>query len=113
MPTYEYACGKCGTRFDAVQAFNDAPLATCEVCSGPLRRVYGNVGIVFKGSGFYKTDSRTATSGSKSEVAPKAAENGKSEISTSEAAPKPAAANSSTSTDGAKSASPKEPAAKP
>ena len=58
MPTYSYACTECGNRFDAAQAFSDAALTTCPQCSGRLRKLFGNVGVVFKGSGFYRTDSR-------------------------------------------------------
>jgi putative FmdB family regulatory protein len=60
LPTYEYACTACGHRLDAVQKFSDDPLTECLECGGPLRKVYGAVGIVLKGSGFYKTDSRAA-----------------------------------------------------
>jgi putative FmdB family regulatory protein len=60
MPTYEYACTSCGHHLDAVQSFTDDPLTTCPDCGGPLRKVYGAVGIVLKGSGFYKTDSRAS-----------------------------------------------------
>ncbi len=67
MPTYDYACTSCGHRFEAVQSFSDRALTTCPVCQGPLRKVFGNVGIVLKGSGFYKTDNRksAASNGSK------------------------------------------------
>lgn len=58
MPTYEYRCEACGHTFDIIQGFADAALTTCDVCGGTLRKVYAPVGIVFKGSGFYKTDSR-------------------------------------------------------
>jgi putative FmdB family regulatory protein len=58
MPTYEYACTECGNRIEAVQSIADAPLTTCTVCGGHLRKVFSPVGIVFKGSGFYRTDSR-------------------------------------------------------
>jgi putative FmdB family regulatory protein len=58
MPTYEYACTECGDRTEVVQSFADAPPTTCTVCGGPLRKVFSPVGIVFKGSGFYRTDSR-------------------------------------------------------
>jgi putative FmdB family regulatory protein len=58
VPTYSYACTECGDRFDAVQAFSDAALTTCSKCSGRLRKLFGNVGVVFKGSGFYRNDSR-------------------------------------------------------
>lgn len=58
MPTYSYACTVCGHRFDAQQAFTDDPLTECPECSSPLRKLFGNVGVVFKGSGFYRTDAR-------------------------------------------------------
>jgi putative FmdB family regulatory protein len=58
MPTYEYACTECGDRTEVVQSISDAPLTTCTVCGGKLRKVFSPVGIVFKGSGFYRTDSR-------------------------------------------------------
>ena len=60
MPTYEYACAECGERLEAVQRFSDDPLTECPACAGRLRKVFSPVGIVFKGSGFYRTDSRTA-----------------------------------------------------
>ena len=66
MPTYEYACTGCGHRLEAVQSFTDDPLTTCPECGEALRKVYGAVGIVLKGSGFYKTDSRAASSSSSS-----------------------------------------------
>lgn len=58
MPTYEYRCKSCGHEMEVQQAFTDAPLETCPECEGALRKVYGNVGIAFKGSGFYKNDAR-------------------------------------------------------
>lgn len=67
MPTYTYACKQCGRSFDAVQSFTDPALTTCEVCGGPLHKHYGSIGVTFKGSGFYRTDSRrkqSATAGS-------------------------------------------------
>ncbi len=60
MPTYEYACKACGDHIEVVQSFKDDPLATCPSCGGALRKVFGSIGIVFKGSGFYKTDSRSS-----------------------------------------------------
>jgi putative FmdB family regulatory protein len=60
LPTYEYACTACGHRLDAVQKFSDDALTVCPECGGTLRKVYGAVGIVLKGSGFYKTDSRVS-----------------------------------------------------
>src|SRR5579875_2797936 len=65
MPTYEYACKSCGEHLEVVQSFKDEPLTTCPNCSGALRKVFGNIGIAFKGSGFYKTDSRSSGSGAK------------------------------------------------
>ncbi|CAB4758687.1 unannotated protein [freshwater metagenome] len=58
MPTYEYACTECGHEFEAFQSFTDAALTHCPECKGAIQKVYSNVGVVFKGSGFYKTDSR-------------------------------------------------------
>jgi len=58
MPTYEYRCKECGEQLEVVQAFTDDPLTECPACSGPLRKVFGNIGVTFKGSGFYRTDSR-------------------------------------------------------
>jgi putative FmdB family regulatory protein len=58
MPTYDYACTECGDRTEVVQSIADAPPTTCAVCGGRLRKVFSPVGIVFKGSGFYRTDSR-------------------------------------------------------
>ncbi|HWG93568.1 MAG TPA: FmdB family zinc ribbon protein [Mycobacteriales bacterium] len=66
MPTYQYACTACGEQLEAVQAFTDAPLTDCPACDGRLRKVFSAVGVVFKGSGFYKTDSRKSSSSSSS-----------------------------------------------
>ena len=66
MPTYEYVCTKCGEGLEAVQSFNDPPLTKCPSCKGKLRKVFSAAGIVFKGSGFYKTDSRSGSKGSDS-----------------------------------------------
>ena len=63
MPTYQYACTSCGERLEVVQKFTDDPLTVCPSCQGTLRKVFSAVGVVFKGSGFYKTDSRAKTSG--------------------------------------------------
>ena len=62
MPTYQYACTECGDRSEVVQRFSDDPLTVCSVCGGKLRKVFSPVGIVFKGSGFYRTDSRNGSS---------------------------------------------------
>ena len=60
MPTYEYACKACGEHLEVVQSFKDEPLTTCPACGGPLRKVFGSIGIAFKGSGFYRTDNGPA-----------------------------------------------------
>ncbi|MDO5093341.1 MAG: zinc ribbon domain-containing protein [Propionibacteriaceae bacterium] len=65
MPTYQYRCKACGEELEAVQQFSDPALTTCPACSGELRKVYNAVGVVFKGSGFYATDSRKQPSTSK------------------------------------------------
>ena len=62
MPTYQYTCTECGEPVEAVQKFTDAPLTVCTACGGRLRKVFSPVGIVFKGSGFYRTDSRNGAS---------------------------------------------------
>ena len=76
MPTYQYRCTECGHDLEAVQKFSDAALTECPACGGPLRKVFNAVGVVFKGSGFYRTDSRkdagkgpsTSSSGAKSDT---------------------------------------------
>jgi putative FmdB family regulatory protein len=72
MPTYEYACVECGHHVEVVQSMSDPPLAVCSACGGKLRKVFSPIGIVFKGSGFYRTDSRgktTAKEGAAKETA--------------------------------------------
>ncbi|MGW5267091.1 FmdB family zinc ribbon protein [Rhodococcus sp. NPDC003994] len=66
MPTYSYACTECDNRFDIVQSFSDDSLTVCPQCSGKLRKLFNTVGIVFKGSGFYRNDSRGSSSSSES-----------------------------------------------
>ena len=73
MPTYQYACTECGHQLEAVQSFSDPALSECPNCEGKLRKVFNSVGIVFKGSGFYRTDSRAAQ---KDSEAAKASPNG-------------------------------------
>jgi putative FmdB family regulatory protein len=98
MPVYTYQCEDCGERFEAKQSFNDAPLTVCPTCEGKIHRVIQPVGVVFKGSGFYITDSRgkqnLATNGSKKEESKStesgsngSSENGGTTTSTEKAAP--------------------------
>ncbi|HEY0904701.1 MAG TPA: FmdB family zinc ribbon protein [Marmoricola sp.] len=98
MPTYQYSCTECGHFFEAVQSFSEDSLTVCPECSGKLRKVYNAVGVVFKGSGFYRTDSRSSSASSAD------SSTGSSSSSTSSgteskpaAAPKPAAAASASS----------------
>lgn len=67
MPTYQYACTECGHRFEEFQSFSQDALTTCPECSGRLRKVFNAVGVVFKGSGFYRNDSRKPEGATKSE----------------------------------------------
>ncbi len=66
MPTYEYSCRDCGEPLEVVQSIHDDSLTTCPRCGGSLRKLFGNVGVVFKGSGFYKNDSRSGSKGADS-----------------------------------------------
>jgi putative FmdB family regulatory protein len=101
MPTYEYECQACHRRVEAVQRFSDSPLTTCEHCGGTLRKVFSAVGVVFKGSGFYKTDSR----GAEKTSTPATATTTPAATSTTESSSTPAAttaatpASTSTTTD--------------
>jgi putative FmdB family regulatory protein len=107
MPTYEYACRQCGEHLEVVQAFSDDALTTCPNCGGDLKKVFGNIGIVFKGSGFYKTDSRSGSSGAKTSSAETPSSTGADTKSASEAT-KEAPAKSDAKSD--KAAAPSTPA---
>ncbi|MEU5861612.1 MULTISPECIES: FmdB family zinc ribbon protein [unclassified Nonomuraea] len=98
MPTYQYACNDCGEQLEVVQKFTDDALTVCPNCQGNLRKVFSAVGIVFKGSGFYRTDNRSSSSASSasSTTPSKPAESKSSESSSSSSstpAPAPAAAS--------------------
>ncbi|MCM3534498.1 FmdB family transcriptional regulator [Cellulosimicrobium funkei] len=82
MPTYAYSCTACGHAFDIHQSFSDDALTVCPECSGRLRKVFSSVGVTFKGSGFYRTDSR---SGGKTSTAPAASASSASSSSSSSA----------------------------
>ncbi|AYF72996.1 FmdB family transcriptional regulator [Nocardia yunnanensis] len=94
MPTYSYACTECDNKFDIVQSFSDDALTVCDRCNGKLRKLFNSVGIVFKGSGFYRTDSRN---GSTSTEPAKPATDGGSSAAASTPAVSTAASASSTS----------------
>ena len=87
MPTYQYTCTECGEPLEAVQKFTDAPLTVCPACGGRLRKVFSAVGIVFKGSGFYRTDSRNG-SGATAPAASSTSDSGSSNGSADKAADK-------------------------
>ena len=101
MPTYSYACTACGHAFEIVQSFSDDSLSVCPECEGRLRKVFSSVGVVFKGSGFYRNDARAgAKSSTLSPTAPAAT-------------PAPAAAAATPSTSSSSSSGSSTPAAKP
>lgn len=118
MPTYEYTCKSCGEHTEAVQSFSDDALTVCPNCGGTLRKVFGNIGISFKGSGFYKNDSRTSPGtgkktssessdgGSSSNGASKG-DSGSGAGSGSGSGEKAASGDSSSSSNGTTSGSPK------
>ena len=99
MPTYQYACTACGHRFEAVQSFSDSSLTDCPECAGRLRKVFSSVGIVFKGSGFYRTDSRSESKSS----ATAAASSDKPASSSDKSSDKSSAASSSASSSSSSS----------
>jgi putative FmdB family regulatory protein len=103
MPTYEYECQQCHERVEAVQKFTDAALTVCPLCGGELRKVFSAVGIVFKGSGFYKNDSRGSTSESstpaKTDTASTATPATPASSTTTTAPSVPSTTSSSTSSD--------------
>jgi putative FmdB family regulatory protein len=102
VPTYQYSCTECGHFLEAVQKFTDDALTVCPECGGKLRKVFNAVGVVFKGSGFYRTDSRSGSaekSGEKSAEKSSADKGEKSSTNSSNgtAAKQPAAAGSGSS----------------
>ncbi|MEV6007469.1 FmdB family zinc ribbon protein [Streptomyces sp. NPDC051976] len=101
MPTYQYQCTECGEGLEAVQKFTDDALTVCPNCSGRLRKVFSAVGVVFKGSGFYRTDSR----GSSSSSAPATKSGGSDSGSGSKADSKPAGSSTSSSSSASKGSS--------
>jgi len=111
VPTYEYVCTSCGHHSDAVQSFSDPPLQHCEVCGGPLRRVFHPAGILFKGSGFYSTDNRRvgpsgkAKPGERHAKSERSSEGGpSSDSSSSDGSSRSSAGSSSGSSEGKKAA---------
>ncbi|MFR9777079.1 FmdB family zinc ribbon protein [Micromonospora sp. MS34] len=98
MPTYQYACTACGHQLEAVQSFSDEPLTECPACEGRLRKLFNSIGIVFKGSGFYRTDSRSSGSDTTTSTTSKPAK--------SESSSTPSSTGSSASTGGSATKTP-------
>jgi putative FmdB family regulatory protein len=89
VPTYQYACTACGHQLEAVQTFADDPLTECPACEGRLRKLFSGIGVVFKGSGFYRTDSRAAATSSASASSSSSSEGAKKSDSTKSESAKP------------------------
>jgi putative FmdB family regulatory protein len=106
VPTYSYACTACEHRFDTVQAFSDSSLTDCPECTGRLRKLFSSVGIVFKGSGFYRTDSRTDPARASGEGKDESkSDSAKSDPAKSDSAKSESAKSGSAKSDSAKSSS--------
>ena len=99
MPTYQYACTECGHAFEQFQSFTDDALTVCPACEGRLRKVFNAVGVVFKGSGFYRTDSRSASGAGSSSTSSVPASSG-ADPGTSAASPSGSTSTSGSSTSG-------------
>lgn len=110
MPTYSYACTECDNRFDVVQAFSDDALTACPKCNGRLRKLFGKVGVVFKGSGFYRTDSRDSSKSSSASAKSSSSESSSSSSSDSGSSSSSSSSSpsgtSSTSTSSSSSSTP-------
>ena len=106
MPTYSYACTACDHKFDAVQAFTDDALTTCPECSGRLRKLFNSVGVVFKGSGFYRTDSREAQKSSSSGSSGSGSETASEKSAPEKSAPAAESSDSSGSSSSSGSSAP-------
>jgi len=104
VPTYQYACTECGGQIEAIQKFSDDPLTVHEACGGKLRKVFSPVGIVFKGSGFYRTDSRSGAGPASSSSSSAASSDAGSASSSSSTSEKSSSSETSSSAGGDKAA---------
>ena len=111
MPTYSYACTECDNKFDLVQAFSDDALTECPQCDGRLRKLFGKVGVVFKGSGFYRTDSREAAKSTSNGSAKSSESAGSSSSSEKKSDSAKSDSSSSSSSSGSSGSSTSAPAA--
>lgn len=109
MPTYQYSCTQCGHFMEVVQSFTDDSLTVCPECEGRLRKVFGAVGVVFKGSGFYRTDSRPAETSSSGSSGSTGGSESSGTSGSKDAAPKKetAAKKDATSSSSSSSSTPK------
>ena len=98
MPTYQYACTECGHSFEQFQSFSEDALTVCPQCDGKLRKLFNAVGVVFKGSGFYRTDSRSGSSSS-TPADSSTSSSSTSSSSTSSSSPASSSSSSSSSSD--------------
>ncbi len=106
MPTYQYACRECGHAFEQVQSFSDDALTDCPECEGRLRKVFNAVGVVFKGSGFYRNDSRGKESTSEKAASPAKADSAPAAASAASSSSSGDSSSSTTSTTSTKSPQP-------
>ncbi len=97
MPTYQYACTECSHTFEQFQSFSEDALAECPECRGRLRKLYNAVGVVFKGSGFYRTDSRATTTASEPAATSSSSTDSGTSSTTTKTDTKPAAASTTSS----------------
>jgi putative FmdB family regulatory protein len=115
MPTYQYACtnADCGNRFELVQSFTDPAASECPVCGSAVRKVYGSVGVVFKGSGFYRTDSRAGNgkveSGASASAGDKSSDKSSADKSSSDKSSPTEKSGATSSESSSKSATPSKP----
>jgi len=103
VPTYQYVCSNAEGKheFEVVQSFSDDPLTSCPTCEAPVRKVYGSVGVVFKGSGFYRTDSRAAAKNGSSSTSSSSSSSSSADSSSSSSSSKSSSTSSAGSSTGA------------
>nr|WP_202421709.1 FmdB family zinc ribbon protein [Gordonia sp. SID5947] len=106
VPTYSYACTECDNKFDIVQSFSEDSLSECPQCTGRLRKLFNSVGIVFKGSGFYRTDSRSGSSSSETSSSSSSSESSSSSSSSDSSSSSSSSSSSGSSSSDSKAATP-------
>ncbi|WP_426594440.1 FmdB family zinc ribbon protein [Cellulomonas sp. McL0617] len=113
MPTYAYACTVCGHAFEAVQSFSDESLTVCPECDGRLRKVFSSVGVVFKGSGFYRNDARAGAKSSTLSPVPSTSSADSSSSSSSSSSSESSSSSPSSGSSSSTTSTPAPAAAKP